>query len=64
MNKLTTQITDDLLQKIRDFLDYEADLVAVGSDPTQAYEANWPLKLLRELDCQTGGELLARKGNA
>jgi len=35
-----------------------------GSDPAQAYEQNRALKLLRELDCQTGGELLARKGNA
>jgi hypothetical protein len=62
--KLTTQITDDLLQAIRDYLDQEADLMVGGSDPAQAYEQNRALKLLRELDCQTGGELLARKGNA
>ena len=61
MNKLTTQISDSLLQQIRDFLDQEADLVAVGSDPAQAYEANRPLVLLRELDRATGGELLARR---
>jgi len=63
MNKLTTPISDSLLQQIRDYLDSEADLVAVGSDPAQAYEANRPLTLLRLLDQATGGELLARRSS-
>ena len=61
--KLTTPINDDLLQQIRDYLDAEADMYAGGSDPAQAYEANRPLVLLRELDRATGGELLARRRN-
>jgi hypothetical protein len=59
--KLSTAISDDLLQQIRDYLDAEADMYAGGSDPAQAYEANRPLRLLRELDSATGGELLARR---
>jgi hypothetical protein len=63
MINTTTQISDELLQQIRDYLDQEADVVAVGSDPAQAYDANRPLRLLRELDSATGGELLARRRN-
>jgi hypothetical protein len=59
--KLTTPIADDLLQRLRDYLDQEADLFAGGSDPTQTYEANRPLVLLRELDRATNGELLVRR---
>jgi hypothetical protein len=59
-DKLVTEVSDSLLQQLRDYLDQEADLVAVGSDPAQAYEANRPLVLLRELDRATSGELLAR----
>jgi hypothetical protein len=63
MNKLTTPISDSLLQQIRDFLDAEADMYAGGSDPGQALEANKPLQLLRALDRATGGELMApRRG--
>ena len=54
----TTQISDGLLQQIRDFLDEQADAVA----GCVAYEANRPLALLRELDSVTSGELLARRG--
>ena len=39
VNKLITQISDSLLQQIRDYLDAEADLIAVGSDPAQADQA-------------------------
>ena len=60
--KLTTLISDALLQQIRDYLDDDADLVATGSDPAQAYEANLPLRLLRELDHETDGELMASRG--
>ena len=56
--KLSTRISDDLLQQIRDFLDEQADAAA----GCVAYEANRPLALLRELDSATGGELLARRG--
>jgi hypothetical protein len=56
MNRLTTQISDELLQRIRDYLDQEADLVAVGSDPAQAYEQNAALVLLQSLDFETEAE--------
>lgn len=59
--KPSTPISDDLLQQIRDYLDENADFFVGGSDPAQAYEANRPLVLLRELDRATGGELLARR---
>lgn len=62
--KLATTISDSLLQAIRDYLDAEADMYAGGSDPAQAYEANRALKLLRELDRESHGELLARRSNA
>jgi hypothetical protein len=62
-NTLSTAISDALLQRLRDFLDEEADMYAGGFDPAQSYEANKALRLLRELDGETGGELLARKGN-
>lgn len=54
--KLSTAINDELLQQIRDYLDQEADLVAVGSDPAQAYEPNAALQLLTALDRATDGE--------
>jgi hypothetical protein len=56
---LSTPISDSLLQEIRDYLDQEADLIAVGSDPAQAYEANRPLALLRRLDRESRGALMA-----
>jgi hypothetical protein len=59
MNKLVTAISDALLQQIRDYLDENADVSYGGSDPAQAYEANKALKLLRELDNATDGELMA-----
>jgi hypothetical protein len=55
-NQLSTQITDDLLQKIRDCLDQEADLVAVGIDPVQPSEPNAAMRLLTALDVATDGE--------
>jgi hypothetical protein len=60
-NKLSTAVSDSLLQQIRDYLDQEADLFVGGSDPAQAYEANQALTFLRLLDRETSGELLARR---
>ena len=60
-NKLSTAVSDSLLQQIRDYLDTEADMMCGGSDPAQAYEANKALTLLRLLDRETSGELLARR---
>jgi hypothetical protein len=53
---LSTQISDDLLQQLRNFLDSQADLVSVGSDPAQAHEPNAALQLLTALDAATDGE--------
>jgi hypothetical protein len=57
MINTTTQISDDLLRQIRDFLDEQAD-AAVGC---AAYEANRHLALLRQLDGETSAELLAAR---
>jgi hypothetical protein len=60
-NKLTTPISDSLLQAIRDHLDQEADLFVGGSDPAQDAEPNQAMRLLRELDRATDGELMAAR---
>jgi hypothetical protein len=57
----TTSISDALLQAIRDFLDQEADMLCRGSDPAQDAEPNQAMRLLRDLDFQTGGELFAAR---
>jgi hypothetical protein len=54
----TTQISDDLLRQIRDFVDEQAD-AAVGC---AAYGANQLLSLLRQLNGETSAKLLARRG--
>jgi hypothetical protein len=51
-----TQISDALLQQIRNFLDDHADMVAVGSDPAQPFEPNAAMRLLTALDVATDGE--------
>jgi hypothetical protein len=56
MNKLSTAISDDLLQRMRAFLDQHADTVAAGSDPAQPYEGNAAAQLLWEFDSATDGE--------
>jgi hypothetical protein len=53
--KLETPISDDLLQRIRDFLEQEADVIAVGNDPAQPCEANAAMRLLMSLDVETYG---------
>lgn len=55
-NKLATSISDDLLQRLRDFLAAESDMVAVGNDPAQACELNAAGRLLSALDSETDGE--------
>lgn len=55
-NPLTTAISDSLLQKIRDFLESESDVVSVGSDPAQPTEPNAALRLLTMLDSETSWE--------
>jgi hypothetical protein len=55
-NKLSTSVSDSLLQQIRAFLDSEADLVVGGNDPAQEDEPNAALVLLRSLDVETGGD--------
>ena len=55
-NVLSTPISDRLLQRIRTFLDSQADCVAGGNDPAQLEEPNVALVLLRSLDVETGGE--------
>lgn len=60
-NPLTTAISDDLLQRLRDYLDKNADVFYGGSDPAQDAEPNEAMRLLRELDRQTNGELFAAR---
>jgi hypothetical protein len=59
MNKLTTAISDDLLQEIRDFLDDQADVVAVGTDPAGSCESNIAMRILERLDSETAGEFMS-----
>lgn len=54
--KLTTQISDNLLQQLASFLTKEADVISVGNDPAQQAEPNEAMTLLRALDLETGGE--------
>jgi hypothetical protein len=56
MTDITTKISDKLLQRIRDFLDAQADCVAGGCDPAQEAEPNDAMMLLQALDFETGGE--------
>jgi hypothetical protein len=55
-NNLSTPISDDLLRRIRAFLDGEADMVTGSNDPAQEAEPNEAMMLLRELDAATDGE--------
>jgi hypothetical protein len=54
--KLATSISDDLLQRLRDFLAAESDMIAVGNDPAQPSELNTAGRLLTALDSETGEE--------
>jgi hypothetical protein len=56
MNKLSTPISDRLLQQIRAFLDEQADMVPAGNDPAQEAEPNAACQLLVALDNETDGE--------
>jgi hypothetical protein len=55
-NKLSTPISDSLLQQIRDFLDRQADMVVGGNDPAQPSEPNAAMRLLTALDVGTDGQ--------
>jgi hypothetical protein len=61
LNQLSTPISDSLLKQIRDYLDRDADVMCGGSDPAQDTEPNQAMRLLRDLDFQTGGELFAAR---
>jgi hypothetical protein len=54
--KLSTPISDSLLQRLVSFLAQEADMVAGGNDPAQAEEPNEAALLLQNLDNETDGE--------
>jgi hypothetical protein len=56
INKLSTPISDRLLQRLRAFLDAEADMMTGGNDPAQEAEPNDAAVLLRSLDFETGGQ--------
>ena len=56
MNKLSTPISDQLLQQIRAFLDSQADMVVASNDPAQEAEPNAACQLLVALDNETDGE--------
>jgi hypothetical protein len=53
--RLTTQVSDKLLQQIRAFLDSQADMVTGGNDPAQEAEPNAAAVLVQALDNETGG---------
>lgn len=55
-NPLSTPISDDLLQRLRDYLDKNADVFYGGSDPAQDAEPNEAARLLTALDEATDGE--------
>jgi hypothetical protein len=55
-NTLTTPVSDRLLQRLRDFLNSQADMVTGGTDPAQEAEPNAAMLLLVELDAATDGE--------
>jgi hypothetical protein len=55
MINTTTQIRDDLLQQLRNFLDQRADYIS-GNDPFMPSAPNTALQLLRLLDAETDGE--------
>ena len=55
-NVLSTQISDKLLQRLRDYLDRDADMVVGGNDPAQEAEPNDAMMLVRLLDFETDGE--------
>jgi hypothetical protein len=54
--RLSTKISDSLLQQIRDYLDENADVSYGGSDPAQDAEPNAAMQLLTALDNETGKE--------
>jgi hypothetical protein len=53
---LSTRLSDQLVRRLRDYLDFEADMMTGGNDPAQEAEPNTALVLLRELDAATDGE--------
>jgi hypothetical protein len=61
-NTLSTSISDNLLQRLRDYLDQEADMIAVGNDPAQDAEPNEAMKLLKLLDKATDCGLFSARG--
>jgi hypothetical protein len=56
MNKLVTEVSDSLLQRLASFLAQEADMISVGNDPAQRAEPNEAMVLLRALALETEGE--------